>query len=186
MGTVGKGEATATVVAQSFAEYAPTKLRLLGRLGHLLQRHLSFCCLRPKQTVGILHLLYRCLNQLCRYVLGVFDHGQTGALYRNAPHLRGSRTPGTATEGHHVGIALNDVDVFEIDTQCLAENLCVSRAMPLAVGEGANDDINSTVFGDTDHRLFLRPTTAGFHIKTNPSAPQQAVVCTSLLALGKA
>ena len=77
-----------------------------------------------------------------------------------------------ASEGHHVGIALYDIDRLTIDAQGLAENLSISGTVALAMGEGAYHHIDSTVFSNTDYGLFLRPTTAGFHVEAYASAPK--------------
>ena len=86
--------------------------------------------------------------------------------------MRRTRTTGAAPEGHHVGIALYYINRLKIDAQGLAENLRISGTVALAVGEGTYHHIDATVFSNTDLGLFLRPTTAGFHVETYASAPK--------------
>ena len=183
MSAVWKCEAPATVITQGFRQFAPTKLRLLGGLGYLLEGHTDIGFRRSKHAVGINHLFNRALYQFRRNGFCLVNQGKARALNSDASHLGRTGTAGAAPKSHHVGITLNDVDLLEVYAQGLAENLRVGSPMTLAVGKSAYDDIDAAILAYAYRCLFFWPAAAGFHVEADAPAPQHALGLAGLGAL---
>ena len=116
----------------------------------------------------------------------LLDHRFGRPQHGHTTHLRRARAAGAAAEFDDVGIALNQTQPFDVHAERLRGDLRVGRGVALAVGIGADDQINASLAIDDHPRFLLRPAATRFHVAAKADAAQLAGVLTCAASRRKA
>jgi hypothetical protein len=105
-----------------------------------------------------------------RQFLDLLDQCNAGFLDRWQTERDGARPAGAAAFAHPVRVALNDLDILNVDAELLRNDLAVGCRMALTVGLGSDQKGQIAVRADLDGRFFPAWKGTGLNVGANAEA----------------